>query len=69
MSDEPPKLTTLSTARDKTQAEIEAMRRSLAAMLAAAPEIAAMKRRMYEEYMNVGFTKEEALVLCQKLTL
>lgn len=69
MSDEPPKLATLSTARDKTQAEIEAMRRSLAAMLAAAPEIAAMKRRMYEEYMNVGFTKEEALVLCQKLTL
>ena len=51
------------------EAEIEAMRRSLAAMLAAAPEIAAMKRRMYEEYMNVGFTKEEALVLCQKLTL
>ena len=64
-----PKMTQLPTAYDEAQAEMESMKRAISAMLYVAPEIAAMKKKMYDEYLKVGFTKEEALALCQKMTL
>ena len=41
---------------------------SLTAVAELIPQIAAMRKRMYDESILVGFTKEEALILCQKVT-
>ena len=65
MDDKP---TQLPTAQDKTLAEIEAMRRTLKVVITAAPEIARLRRALYLAHIEEGFSKEEALVLCQKIS-
>ena len=67
--DHVPKLTPIQTAQDKTRAEIEAMRRTLTVAITAAPEIAKLRRALYLAHMEEGFTKDEALILCQKISL
>ena len=33
------------------------------------PEIADLRKRLYDEHVRAGFTPEQALVLCQKVLL
>ncbi|QXN72738.1 hypothetical protein RCZAHN_129 [Rhodobacter phage RcZahn] len=62
-------LVKVPTAQDKLRGEVEAIRRLLPVLSEAAVEIAQMRKRMYDEYIRVGFTPDQALQLCKTLTL
>lgn len=57
----------LTTSADKTKAEFEALRRTLRSMLAIATEVAQLRKVLYDEYVKVGFTPAQALILCEKI--
>jgi len=61
MSDEPPKdnVTSLSLPKDQNEAAAEHMIRI-------APSLARMRKKLFDEYVAVGFTVEQALQLCTK---
>lgn len=67
--DDKPELTVIETAEDKLRGSVEAIKRLLPVLLEAAPEIAQMRKALYDEYIRVGFKPEEALNLCKTLTL
>lgn len=62
-------LVRVPTAQDKLRGEVEAIKRLLPVLSEAAPEIAQMRKRMFDEYLKVGFTPDQALQLCKTLTL
>lgn len=61
-------LTHIPTAHDKMIGDAEAFRRAIGALIVAAPEIAAFRKRMFDEHLKAGFTADQAIILCQKLT-
>lgn len=64
-----PDLTVLPTAEDKLLGSFEEIKRLLPVMMGLAPQIAAMRKTLYDAYVAEGFTKEQALELCKSITL
>jgi hypothetical protein len=61
--------TEIQTAQDKMAGEFENLLRLVRAMAEVATELAALRKTMFDAYVAAGFTQEQALLLCQKVTL
>ncbi len=63
------KVTEIPTKPNELRAALEEMKRAEDVYLEMAGMTARIRRTHYLAYIEEGFTKEEALVLCQKMTL
>lgn len=64
-----PNLHSIPSKHDELRAVVDSMRRNLPIFIETASINAQVRRAHYDAYVKQGFTKEEALVLCQKVTL
>ena len=55
--------------RDKIKAENEEFKRAIQSMIDNVPLIVRLRRAHYNEAVKQGFTSEQALILCQKVTM
>lgn len=59
----------MPTKPDEVQAAIESMRRALPVYLELAAINAKVRSAHYKAYLAEGFSEEQALILCQRITL
>ncbi len=62
-------LTTIPGSEDDLRGAIEQMKRSLPLMAEVAPEIAALRWKLYNAHIEAGFTPAQALELSKSITL
>ena len=55
--------------RDPMLGALESMKRNMPAFLEMSAVVAEIHKRSYDEHIKAGFTAQQALVLCQKLTI
>lgn len=60
---------TIPTKPDDVQAAIESMKRALPVYLELASINARIRSAHYKAYLAEGFSEEQALILCQSITL